>query len=170
MARTQLEAMCGPSFPTSLTSVLAEDEQPNRSPASPDPKMYRLLSLFFLGLHYDACGQSFQSKQCMKMALKTCADRVSGNSQDITFLLPVIHMTIRDWYDDDEFDASDARDEEARAGGEDDATSDATHDRLRESIKSMRVVDLKGELKRRRLKVSGSKEELRERLIHSLQN
>ena len=63
--------------------------------------MYKLHSLFYLGLHYDALGQEYESKQCMKMALKTCADSISGNSQDITYLLPVIHMKMRDWYDED---------------------------------------------------------------------
>ena len=38
----------------------------------------------------------------MKMAIKTFANKVSGNSQDITYLLPVMHMTVRDWYDDDD--------------------------------------------------------------------
>jgi len=177
MARAQLQAICGDSFPSSLTTALPtkpkEDKQPKQSPSNalPDPKMYRLLSLFYLGLHYDALGLSYESKQCMKTALKTCANSISGNNQDITFLLPVIHMTIRDWYDDDEFYSVEAYEEEGSlAGGKYDAKSEVTTDQLRESIKNMRVVDLKGELRRRKLKVSGSKEELQERLVHDLKN
>jgi len=39
---------------------------------------------------------------------------------------------------------------------------------LRESIKDMRLVDLKIELKARRLKTSGSKKELQDRLVDDL--
>jgi len=129
----------------------------------------------------------------MKMALKTCAHSISGNGQDITYLLPVIHMTVRDWYDDDEFDVEEDRDEidlndaelmeqllsnggvELELNGDDDnknnnsatASSKSTSS-LRESIKDMRLVDLKNELKARRLKTSGSKKELQDRLVDDL--
>ena len=158
-----------------------------------DRKMYQLHSLFYLGLHYDALGQSYESKQCMKMALKTCANSITGNSQDITYLLPVIHMTIRDWYDDDEFEEEDndldgdndieqvVNGEGAKLaineGGDAVATAENANSskvvvalekleqRLRESIKDMRVAELKGELKKRKLKLSGSKKELQDRLV-----
>jgi len=109
------------------------------------------------------------------MALKTCANSISGNSQDITYLLPVIHMTIRDWYDDDEFDEDEAG--EASDLGGDDPMAELDSDpqekieqHLRESIKDMRVVDLRGKLKERDLKVSGSKKELQDRLVDDLKN
>lgn len=197
LARAQLQACCGDSFPSSLKSTL-----PTLSPTkkttvsssfqSKDHKMHKLHSFFYLGLHYDALGRSYESKQCMKMALKTCAQSISGNNQDITYLLPVIHMTVRDWYDDDEFDTEedtkgiDLNDEQLVEqllieggveldldAGEDkmsnnDATSSKLTSSLRESIKDLKMVDLKNELKARKLKVSGSKKELQDRLVDDL--
>jgi hypothetical protein len=190
LAKAQLQAICGGSFPPALKSTLPT--MPKSEPsfpfnAQPDRKMYKLHSLFYLGLHYDALGQSCESKQCMKMALKTFANKISGNSQDITYLLPVIHMTVRDWYDDDDdFDveASEPVDGDHTAeflndGGAEFEPAEGignTHtsnirvdtervQRLRQSIQNMRAVDLKSELKSRKLKVSGSKKELQDRLI-----
>mmetsp|Transcript_3669 Transcript_3669/g.9304 ORF Transcript_3669/g.9304 Transcript_3669/m.9304 type:complete len:490 (-) Transcript_3669:269-1738(-) len=192
LARAQLQALCGDSFPPSLKSTLpilpkSEHQPKSSSSQQTDRKMYILHSLFYLGLYYDALGQPYESKQCMKMALKTCAKSISGNNQDITYLLPVIHMTIRDWYDDDDnFDMGE-RDEalnlaEELKGDADGAgnviasSSDANlndsskkiEQRLRESIKDMRVVDLRADLKKRKLKVSGSKIELQDRLVEDL--
>ena len=147
--------------------IKAEASSPFNPP--PDHKMYKFNSLFYLGLHYDALGQSFESKQCMKMALKTFADKISGNSQDITFLLPVIHMTIRDWYDDDDDFYEDASsgafgDLTAERGSNVSDDLERVHC-LRERFRNMKAVDLKRELKRLNLKVSGSKKELQDRLI-----
>jgi tetratricopeptide (TPR) repeat protein len=204
LARAQLQACCGDSFPSSLKSTLptissSPREKSSSSFASKDHKMYKLHSFFYLGLHYDALGQSYESKQCMKMALKTCAHSISGNGQDITYLLPVIHMTVRDWYDDDEFDVEEEEDStdetidlndeemmkqllrnggvelELNNGGEKDEKTNNTAtasskltSSLRESIKDMRIVDLKNELKARKLKTSGSKKELQDRLVDDL--
>lgn len=143
--------------------------------------MYKLHSFFYLGLHYDALGQVAESKKCMKMALKSCANGIGGNNQDITYLLPVIHMTVRDWYDDDEFDDQNAdMDDEAlikqlMIEGAVDLSSNDRSDKedkmtagIRESIKHMRIVDLRQELKKRKLKVGGSKKELQDRLVRNI--
>lgn len=181
LARAQLQAMCGDCFPSSMKSTLPivpkSEEQllPSSISSQLDRKMYKLHSLFYLGLHYDALGQASESKQCMKMALQMCANKISGNGQDITYLLPVIHMTIRDWYDDDDdFDdkASDGKPNIEHDEGEE---SSFTNDRIgmnnngqRDRLKSMKAVDLKIELKKRNLKVSGSKKELVDRLMADL--
>ena len=142
----------------------------------------------------------------MKMALKACANSISGNNQDITYLLPVIHMTVRDWYDDDELNLEEEDDDDSndnehndQGGGggrwgdmketiditaegmntrreriekKNDINSKATPDQLvqsiRRSIQDLRVVDLREELKKRKLKVGGSKKELQKRLINDL--
>ena len=187
LARAQLQALCGDSFPTSLQSTLPTYARDSDSkPASPlmDRKMYKLHSLFYLGLHYDAMGQAYESKQCMKMALKTCAQSVGGNGNDLTYLLPIIHMTIRDWYDDEEFeDANEASLDsidgssnqevfagDASAPGNDSQRKEdvSNTEKLKIRIKDLRVVDLKGELRKRKLKISGSKKELQDRLIEDL--
>lgn len=197
LARAQLQACCGDSFPSSLKSTLptlsaSKNAKSSSTSVSKDHKMRKLHSFFYLGLHYDALGRSYESKQCMKMALKTCAQSIGGNNQDITFLLPVIHMTVRDWYDDDEFDTEEDTDgidlddekfmeqllveggiELDLNGGDDkvssdDAASIKLASSLRESIKDWKMVDLKNELKARKLKVSGSKKELQDRLVDDL--
>lgn len=160
--------------PLEVLPDIISDSEKRSSPSSSqingqqDRKMYKLHSLFYLGLHFDALGQSYESKQCMKMAIKTFVNKISGNSQDITYLLPVMHMTVRDWYDDDDdfdIDNSNEKNEfEAIKGGENPGDSELVK-RLRESIQGMKSVELKIELKRRNLQVSGSKKKLQDRLI-----
>jgi hypothetical protein len=172
----------------SLQSISQEDDAPTSilQKKFADPKMYKLHSYFYLGLHYDALNQPKESKRCMKMALKTCANSISGNNQDITYLLPVIHMTVRDWYDDDNFEDDELESEEelieqlmmdgavelSLNGLASNDVADAQEDKLtqtiRECIKHMRIVDLREELKKRKLKVGGSKKVLQDRLVDAI--
>jgi hypothetical protein len=191
MTRAQLQSMCQDD----------DDDSNNKLQKKlMDPKMYKLHSYFYLGLHYDSLGQIKESKQCMKMALKSCADGIGGNNQDITFLLPIIHMTVRDWYDDDDDFDNDVDeqmyeqfiegDEESLihqlmedgaldfssgvSSSSNSSTKQEKDDRvssqgiIRESIKHMRIVDLREELKKRKLKVAGSKKELQDRLVNNI--
>ena len=57
-------------------------------------------SWYYLGLHYNALGDVDESKECMKMALQLCPNR---KTDDIIHSLPILHMTVRHWFDDEEF-------------------------------------------------------------------
>jgi tetratricopeptide (TPR) repeat protein len=67
-----------------------------------DKKMRKLTAWFYLGLHYDVTGQKDEAVKCMKMALHLTTS--GGKSADIVQTLPLLHMTARDWFDDDDFD------------------------------------------------------------------
>ncbi|EJK50749.1 hypothetical protein THAOC_30158, partial [Thalassiosira oceanica] len=94
-----------------------------------------------------------------------------GNGNDLTYLLPMIHMTIRDWYDDEEIeDANGASLESIDGSSNQEVFAEGAYvlgnnlqrkeevsntEKLRIRIKDLRVVDLKGELRKRKLKISG---------------
>jgi tetratricopeptide (TPR) repeat protein len=65
-----------------------------------DRKMWKIQSWFYLGLHYDALGEAEESKKCMKMALRLRPS--SGKADDIIHTLPMLHMSQREWFDDDD--------------------------------------------------------------------
>lgn len=79
-----------------------------------DRKKWKLSSWYYLGLHYDAVGEIDEAKACMKMALRQ--GQSSGNGDDIINILPFLHMSIRDWFDDDEFSLDDDFDDEDDGG------------------------------------------------------
>ena len=153
LSRAKLRSICGAFEPTPRV----------------DRKMWKLNSWFYLGLHYDALGQSEESKECMKMAIRMCPDS-KGN--DIIHTLPMLHMSRRDWFDDEDFD--DDREEATVPCAEpigvplgvktDPIIIESIHD----SISTLKHNDLKEALKARGLMHSGSKEELRMRLFNSL--
>jgi len=127
-----------------------------------DMKMWKHSSWYYLGLHFDVLEEKEESKACMKMALLQTVGTMHGN--DITKNLPVIHMSRRDWYDDDEFDVD-------LSDGNDNGVGILSNDILeifKAGVKKMRVVDLKKELKRKGFGISGAKKELQERLTELL--
>lgn len=144
-----------------------------------DRKMWKLSSWFYLGLHYDALGFAEESKKCMKVALKFGPS--TGKSDDIVHTLPLLHMSVRDWFDDDDFEA-----EVVFEGGSsveegifspvapnDAVASMAYADPLieksiREGVSKMKLKELKDALRLRGKTTTGSKENLQERLFYSL--
>jgi len=68
-----------------------------------DPKLYKLQSWYYLGLHYDAIGNTIKSKHCMKNAILQTYNK-SMNGGDIMKCLPLLHMSRRDWFDDEDDD------------------------------------------------------------------
>ena len=70
-----------------------------------DRKLRQLTAWYYLGLFHDCHLELEESQKCMKMALKLCPS--SGKSDDIVHTLPLLHMSIRDWFDDSGFDDDD---------------------------------------------------------------
>jgi len=170
-----------------LRSICGEYGSP---PTRLDRKMWRLSSWYYLGLHYDALGEEEDSKACMKMALRQCFS--TGNGSDIIHTLPVIHMSRRDWYDDDEFEedleerGNTLREVEKRSnesyewsfsdkpkgntlGASSSSTSGGVNpiimESIQDSVDKMKFTELQDALKKKGLKTSGSKSLLQERLI-----
>lgn len=144
----------------------------------PDLKMWKLNAWFYLGLHHDASGDFEESKRCMKMALRLCPS--SGNGDDIIHTLPLLHMSRRDWFDDDdmdgdpmddksdkklEFSPSPSEFQKKSTKGFADPLIEAS---IQEGLGKMKMADVQDALSLRGLKTTGSKEGLQERLFYSL--
>ena len=140
-----------------------------------DKKMWKIYSWFYLGLHYDSVGEIEESKKCMKMALRLRPS--AGNANDIIHSLPMIHMSRRDWFDDDDdfdsdlFDATDGGNTQP-VRSKPTALSVEADPLLIESLKTeiakLRYVDLQEALRLRGQPAVGSKEELQKKLFGSL--
>ena len=143
-----------------------------------DRKLWKLTSWFYLGLHFDAVNDIEESKKCMKMALKLCPS--CGKSDDIIHTLPLLHMTARDLFDDDDMEAeitfedaipdengfSPAKPSEAIASM---AFADPLMENsIRDGVSKMKRSEMQDALKLRGKTTTGSKDELRERLFYSL--
>jgi len=139
----------------------------------PDQKMWKVNSWFYLGLHYDTLGESEESKKCMKMALRLCPS--NGNGSDIIHALPLLHMSTRDWFDDDEFDIVEEN-PPAPVNSEQEiieTPSGITVDpillqSIHDSISKMKYDGLSNALKIRGINHTGPKKELQTRLFNSL--
>jgi tetratricopeptide (TPR) repeat protein len=147
----------------------AYDEQPKM-----DRKMWKMSSWFYLGLYHDAMGEHDESKRCMKMALRLSPN---AHGDDLMHTLPMLHMTCRDWFDDEEFD-------DDKISNQSEALMLASNEHLEKvvpenadphvvesmqsSLEKMRLVDLQNALRIRGLRAVGSKAELQARLFDSL--
>ena len=168
-----------------------QQQRRRRGVVQMDQKMWKISSWYYLGLHYDVIGDVEESKRCMKRALRLSPN---ANGSDLIHTLPMLHMTCRDWFDDEAFDEEEqslppqeATVPTAPAGGEQQPTTTSPSslpfqsvipvpdnidpvlvESIRSSIEKMRYVDLQDALKVRSLRSIGSKEELQGRLFHSL--
>lgn len=147
-----------------------------------DVKLWRFHSWYFLGLYHDVKGRVDESKACMKMSLRQNVGSMNGD--DITKCLPVLHMSRRDWYDDDDFEYEGEGEGEGENEGDTSTSNnnDDTDDRvrilvewnperlLRAGVNDMKVADLQDSLERRGLKTTGSKADLRERMFDFVMN
>jgi hypothetical protein len=156
-----------------------------------DRKSRKLTSLFYLGLYHDVVGEIEESKKCFKMALML--NPSIGKSLDIVQTLPLLHMTVRDWFDDDLFG-----DDDLTAWEDEDKISETTEEEdsfettvalnpplsplskskaysdtsiessILADVNKLTFAELKDSLRIRGVKTTGSKQLLRDRLFFSL--
>ncbi len=156
----------------------------------PDPKLWKLNAWYYLGLHYDAVGDVLAAKQCMKRALLLAS---GGNASDIIHVLPMLHMSQRNWFDDEEDDNSQEEPKTSQASpmSENDAPLPSSHDStvpvatnlhysayknadpyfvqsLQTDLEEMRYYDLRDVLRAKGIPGTGTKAELVQRLMLSL--
>lgn len=112
-------------------------------------KLWRLQAWYFLGLHYDSVQNIHESQYCIKRAIAECPN---PNADDIIHTLPVLHMKMRDWFDDDAVDSPIA----------------TSNNSIQRSIAPLKLYELQAILKNRSLNSLGSKRELQERLYKVL--
>jgi tetratricopeptide (TPR) repeat protein len=143
-----------------------------------DKKLWKISSWYYLGLHYDVLGDCEASKMCMKTALRL---RPNANSEDLIHILPMLHMSCRNWFDDEAFDPlAESKGTQFTydipSHGQKDGWVEPTgintvvFESIRSSLEKVRIVDLQEALRKRRLRVIGSKLELQKRLFDSLIN
>jgi tetratricopeptide (TPR) repeat protein len=140
-----------------------------------DKKLWRISSWYYLGLHYDVLGDVAASKMCMKAALQLCPN---ANSDDLMHILPMLHMSCREWFDDEDFDAGRIEEQTESIIDESNDNGDVSEGRegvdpivresLRSSLEKTRIVDLQEALRKRGLRSTGSKLVLQQRLYDSL--
>ncbi|CAJ1945368.1 unnamed protein product [Cylindrotheca closterium] len=139
-----------------------------------DRKLWKLTAWYYLGLYNDVTGNVDESRKCMKMALKLCPS--SGKSDDIVHTLPLLHMSVREWFDDSGFDDDPLEDDpfyRDHSGSVLTTADVASIDRyiekcIRGGVTKLSMVELRQALRIIGLKTDGSKQDLRERLFLSL--
>mmetsp|Transcript_17743 Transcript_17743/g.44264 ORF Transcript_17743/g.44264 Transcript_17743/m.44264 type:complete len:507 (-) Transcript_17743:84-1604(-) len=170
-------------------------ESNNIPTTSRDIKKRKLNACYFLALHYDVTGEVEESKKWIKTAFKLCSMN-AGKSDDIMDTLPLLHMTARDWFDDDPYDEDEdeligdegvesepksqdsakkrtSAPDAGKASGKSEHMSDAYSDpvleaSIMEDVSKMKFNDIRDALRIRGISATGSKETLKERLFISL--
>jgi tetratricopeptide (TPR) repeat protein len=149
-----------------------------------DIKMWKLNAWYYLGLHYEAIGEEKESKECLKMAIRS-APNTAGNGEDILHVLPVLHMSIRDWFDDDDMDVdplellkvshqsttNTTRTDNSKLSSSKPKVEDVDpvfFDSIRQNIAKLTITEIQRALQIRGVKSSGHKIELQQRLFESL--
>ena len=126
-----------------------------------DRMRWKLHAWFFLGLYYDAVGDVNKGKYCMKRALIKAGG--GAITDDVLAALPLLHMTHRNWFDNDDIDSMD--DENIDLTG---STNYITAI-IKEEAEALSRPELQGELKRRGFKCTGYKKaELQESFVNVL--
>lgn len=180
LSRAKLRSICGEYDGTSNVSRQI------------DMKMWRVSSWYYLGLHYDCVGDIASSKDCMKMALRQCIGGGNSNGSDLMQTLPMLHMSRREWFDDDDFEEDDGSTSSFLEGefddndsgtiassigtssdfsdplGNDPSESSAAEETIKKSLDTMRLSELQESLRKHGLKTTGSKTKLKERLLRCL--
>ena len=140
-------------------------------PVGFDRKMWKLSAWYYLGLHYDVLGELDESKRCMKAALTLCPS-IGGNADDIIHSLPLIHMTRRDWFDEDDITLDQSLPASPQRtylqSIQDKVFDPILAESIEESLSELRHADLKEALKSRGFLCNGQKEELQKRLFQVL--
>lgn len=158
----------------------------SNSVVSRDIKKRKINACYFLALHYDVTGEIEESKKWIKTAFKLCNTN-AGKSSDIVDTLPLLHMTARDWFDDDPYDDDDddedfnsnfdadnnSHETTTAEGGRKEHMSDAYSDpvmeaSIMEDVEKMKFDEIRSALRIRGISSTGSKETLKERLFISL--
>merc|ERR1711862_470327 len=148
-----------------------------------DPKLYKLQSWYYLGLHYDVLSSSnnnkdnkykrsdnlnhnyiIKSKYCMKKALEQTLNK-SLNGGDIMKILPLLHMTIRNWFDDEEISSNISNDNYSNNNYDNDILNDRIRNDLIDDCMEVKVVDLKHILRSRGFLLKGSKIDIVYRVV-----
>jgi tetratricopeptide (TPR) repeat protein len=127
-----------------------------------DPKLWRLNSWYYLGLHYDVLGMEEESKKCMKNALKLSL--VNSNAKDdFIHTLPMLHLSRRDWFDDDPLD------DDTFTAIETSHVKKEVEANIQNSVDKLLLSEIQDALGRKGLKTSGgNKSDLKKRLLTEL--
>jgi len=126
-----------------------------------DPKLWKLSSWYFLGLHYDVLGRIEESKACMRNAWNLSSANKANAQNDIIHTLPMLHLSRRDWLKDDSYDSNDGHQLPVISNAE---------ENIRDSIDKLLLVHIENALEQKGLEISGSEDKgtLKKRLFDAL--